>query len=174
MDALSTLPLGVGECHGALVWTSRLIAAACAGGTMVLHFREGSSMPMSCFRSVVCSLALLGLNVGAAPKEPVVSQAMSFPVDADFALGSFVLGINAQERLDGVVRSLQGADLEVLVVEAFAGSNDTPLVALERARSVRAFFVLHGVAPERVYIDSGSDDLRPHRFVLDVVAARKR
>lgn len=131
-------------------------------------------MPMSSFRGVVFSLALLGLNAAAVPTAPLVSEVVSFPSDADFAQGSFVLDEQAQRRLSSVARALEGVDLEVLVVKAFAGAQDTPLLALERARSVRALFVLHGVAPEKVYIESRSDEARPHRFELDVVAQRKR
>lgn len=131
-------------------------------------------MARSSFRCAVLALALLGLNAGAAPTAPLVSEVVSFPAEADFVQGSFVLDGKAQEKLAGVAQALQGVDLEVLVVRAFAGPLDTPLLALERARSVRAFFVLHGVAPERVYIESRSDEARPHRFELDVVAQRKR
>ncbi len=134
----------------------------------------GVPWPGLLFGALFFSLALLGLNAGAAPAAPLVSQVVAFPVETDFAQGSFVLDGKVQAKLVDVVKALQSVDLEVLVVKAFAGPLDTPLLALERARSVRAFFVLHGIAPERVYIESRSDDVRPHRFELDIVAQRTR
>lgn len=86
-------------------------------------------------------------SASAASLEPMV-----LPASADFAPGSYVLTETAQAQLDVVVSGLNVEKVSVDVV-GFANTADASqraTLAVERASSVKAFFLLNGVEPERI------------------------
>jgi outer membrane protein OmpA-like peptidoglycan-associated protein len=85
-----------------------------------------------------------------------VSEKITLSTNANFALGSTALEVSAQKELDGVLEILRGVNLEALVVTAYASPDDPAYdagFALKRAKSVRAYLVLNGVDPDRVYVE---------------------
>lgn len=109
------------------------------------------------FLSAVFASALaLSVSAGAATVEPMV-----LPASADFAPGSYVLTTTAQDQLDAVVATLNVSNASVGVV-GFANTADASqrgALALERARSVKAFFTLNGVDPDRIATEVGAVDV---------------
>lgn len=96
-------------------------------------------------------------SAGAASLEPMV-----LPASADFAPGSYVLTETAQAQLDVVVAGLN-VDKASVVVAGFANTADINqrwALASERARSVKAFFMLNGIDPDNILmeVDAGDAD----------------
>ena len=103
------------------------------------------------------AFALSFSAVSAAGDVPdPVSEKIVLSTNANFAVSSVVLEPAAQKELDGVVDVLRDVNIEAVNVTAYASPEDPAYDAwfsLERAKSVRAYLVLNGVDPTRVFVE---------------------
>ena len=112
------------------------------------------------FFAAVLTAATFALSFSAASvagdiPNPV-SEKITLSTNANFALGSTSLEVSAQKELDRVLETLRGVNIEAVIVTAYASPDDPAYdagFALKRAKSVRAYLVLNGVDPDRVYVE---------------------
>lgn len=127
---------------------------------------------------------LLAMKVGATlvtpdgnlETRPPALLVASLPASADFPLGSSVLSIEAQVQLVTVLSRFKARGVDSVVVTSFSNTSvpeQRDALALERARSVKAFFTLHGVNPQsiaiRVVAESISGEGRAGQVFFGVV-----
>ena len=124
--------------------------------------------------------AFLALSLGSmvqAQSLPMpTSERMVLSSDANFALGSTVLEVAAQKELDAIIATLRGVNLEAVIATVYASPDDpayNPDFALERAKGVRAYLILNGIDPQRVYIEGRPMDRfeRTSMIALEAVYA---
>lgn len=80
----------------------------------------------------------------------------TLPASSDFEAGSSVLSVAAQERLQTSVEAIHRQHLDSILVTGFANAaapEQSKALGLERARSVRAFFILNGIEPSLIHMD---------------------
>ena len=124
--------------------------------------------------------AFLALSLGSmaqAQSLPMpTSERMVLSSDANFALGSTVLEVAAQKELDAIIATLRGVNLEAVIATVYASPDDPAYnldFALERAKGVRAYLILNGIDPQRVYIEGRPMDRfeRTSMIALEAVYA---
>ena len=127
-------------------------------------------MKFQFIRSPVLAMALFfSVSVGAVSvvpeKKPTTLSFVKFvslPPIADFALGSSVLSPTAQEQLGMVLSRFNTLSVESIVVTGFANTvipEQRESLSLERAHSIKAFFILHGVNPKNITIQVGDSNI---------------
>jgi hypothetical protein len=123
-------------------------------------------MTFSFFRLAAVSfiLGILSISVWAKEDIQVESIAVVLPSSADFSEGSAILTFAAQERLQVEVEQINITMLDRITATGLVNktaSNNGESLGLERARSLRAFFILNGIDPARIHV--GTMDVSEQR-----------
>ena len=95
-----------------------------------------------------------------AARAPIVPEAVktSYAADALFDFDRAVLKPMGKATLDGLIEKIRGVNLEVVIAVGHTDSVGTDAynqkLGLRRAEAVKAYLVVHGVDPKRVYTES--------------------